>query len=296
MVWIVRRSQGFAEVLVLGQPLASPSELPAKYAHRSTKVGDMGGRAVYEVSSAVFAQPVVLNAPSLVAQGIWIVPADARPMGAIPDEGVLPVVAVLGMPLAHTEQELQQVCACVRGEAEGTPDLVLYHGTSTTAWSSIQTSGLQESQGMLGLGVYVGSFWKATRFAARNQTYQLRKQGEALVVRVYCFCPALQDWTAKTETYACACTECSKARDVGGAARERSVFTDHESRWALNTECSGVYMPSRKSHHDPSQWIVRNPEWCLRSACCRIQNAALLDMSSVVHERYDPLQRSQRIL
>jgi hypothetical protein len=295
MVWIVRRTLGFAEVLVMGQPLASPSSVPSRYAQRSAKVGEVGGRAVYEVSSAVFAQPVQLNAASLETQGIWIVPADARPMGAIPDDGVPSAVAVLGIALAHSEQELQKVCACVHA-ANSTPDCVLYHGTSTTAWPSIQASGLQHSQGMLGAGVYLGSFWKAARFAARTQTYQLREQGEALVARVYCFCPVLDDWTTRTETYACACAECSRARALGGAALERSVFTDHESRWALNAECSGVHMPSRKSRVDPSLWIVRNAEWCLRAACCRVQNAALLDMQSVVRERYDPLQRSQRIL
>lgn len=295
MVWIVRRCLGFAEVLVLGQPLASPAELPSKYAQRSALVGKVAGRDVYEVNSAAFAQPVLLNAASLATQGIWIVPADARPMGAVAEEGVAGKVCVLGQALAHSEFELQQVCACVRAK-EAAPDCVLYHGTSTPAWPSIQSSGLQESQGMLGCGVYLGSFWKATRFAARTQTYQLREQGQALVARVYCFCPDLDDWTAKTETYACACAECSRARQLGGAALERSVFTDHESRWACRSACSGVYMPSRKSVADPSLWIVRNAEWCLRASCCRVQNAALLDMDTVLKDRYDPLQRSQTIL
>jgi len=294
MVWVVRTCLGFAEVLVLGQPLACPAALPSRYAQRASKVGEFSGQEVILVQSAAFELPLLLNATSLRLNGLWIVPADARPAGGIPEDGVQDLVRVFGLELLPSEHELRQVCALASSGSP--PDCVLYHGTSLDAWAGIQQHGLMASKGMLGTGVYLGSFWKATRFAARTQDYTLRRQGEACIARVYCFCPQLQDWSEKATSYECACEECTSARLRGGAALERSTFTDHESRWAFDASCSGVFMPTRKSSIDANLWIVRNAEWCVRPACCRVQNAAKLDMGSVVQERYEPTQRSQSIL
>lgn len=292
MVWLVRTCQGFAEVLVSGIPLCAPDAIPERYKARVTAIGD-----VFHVQSSAFSEPPRLDRASLEKVGLWVVPADAHPMGGLPEEGLPDVASVYGIPLQHSKDQLQGICASVQHlTTKASPSLVLYHGTSELCWPSIAHGGLRESFGMLGTGVYLGSFWKATRFAARSQEYVMRSEG-GCIARVYVHGDAIASIPHSLEPrYACTCPECVDARAIGGAALERAAHTDHETRWAQDASCLGLHLSPRKCTADPKLWIVRNAEWCLRASCLRVQNAAALNLGSVVAERYDPLQRDQSIL
>lgn len=293
MVWVIRTSQGFAEVLLVGVPLAAPCAIPERYRSRATSI-----RAdVFHVHSSAFVEPPRLDRASIDKVGLWVIPADARPMGGLPSEGVSDAACVYGMPVQHSEAELQSTCAAVQHlTTRPSPQLVLYHGTSEHAWASIAREGLRATFGMLGVGVYLGSFWKATRFAARTQEYAMRSEG-GCIARVYVHSGTIQNIPQRAAPeYACPCAECSEAQAAGGAALERSAHTDHETRWARDAACVGLHLSARRCASDPSLWILRNAEWCLRASCLSVQNAAALNLQSVSADRYDPLQRTQTIL
>jgi hypothetical protein len=296
MAWLVRTCQGFAEVLVMGNPLREPAALPPRYASRARQVGECDGTLVYFVQSAAYREPVLLDRASIECVGMWIVPADAIPAGGLEDEGVPAMACVFGLSLAAPRETLQRVCSMVQAHGAVPPALVLYHGTSAHCWSSIAAEGLRPSYGMLGSGVYLGSFWKATRFAARSQDYVLRKEG-GCVARVYVFSSTLLAMPAlQAPAYVCGCTECTTlVRNGSAAALERAAHTDHQTRWAHDPACDGVFLEPRRCAGDARQWIVRNAEWCLRSRCLRVQNGARLRMDTVIAERYEPLQRNQMI-
>lgn len=296
MVWIVRTTQGFAEVLVLGAPLRAPSAVPPRYLHRVYARTECRGAEVVLVHSSVFPTPSLLDRESIARSGVWIVAADAIPAGEVREEGVVAQCSVFGLQLAESYEALAAVCSSVSAPRPQ-PNLVLYHGSSSSNWTSIAAAGLRPSKGMLGMGVYLGSFWKATRFAARTQDYQLRDEGGS-ISRVYVFAPFLLAMPAReTPAYFCPCDECAALIKHGSpASMERLAHTDHESRWAADEACDGLFLEPRRCATDTRRWIVRNAEWCVRPRCLRVQNGARLDMQSVFAEHYDPLQRTQTIL
>ena len=296
MVWIVRTIQGFAEVLVMGVPLRAPAAVPPRYLHRVYARTECRGMEVLHVYSSVFKTPSLLDRVSIAQSGVWIVAADAIPAGEVLEEGVAAKCSVFGLPLAESFEAIAEVCSSVCAPRPQ-PNLVLYHGSSSSNWMSIAATGLRPSKGMLGMGVYMGSFWKATRFAARTQEYQLREEG-GCISRVYVFAASLHAMPARqTPAYVCPCDECATLMKHGSpASLERLAHTDHESRWAADETCDGLYLEPRRCETDARRWIVRNAEWCVRPRCLSVQNGARLDMQSVFAERYDPLQRSQTIL
>jgi hypothetical protein len=302
-MWFIRTTQGFVEVYVVGSPLSSPYVLPERFVGRSHYCGKhTDNKDIYIIDSNTHTTPPLISKGSLRTHGLWIVPADARPMGGLNDNSIPDTASIFGLPIGHTEEQLIGVCEA--GSLLNTfkplrfgPSLVLYHGTSAASWSSIATQGLQMTGGMLGKGVYAGSFWKATRFAARNQDYIFRNEG-GVIVRMYVFAENIVCMPAHAKAaYICNCLHCCEStKTTSAASLERAAQTDHESRWAIDPKCEGIYLPPRRCQSDPLRWIVRNAEWCLRASAILIQDAAFVDLTSIVQDRYDPLQRTQKIL
>jgi hypothetical protein len=295
MLWLLRTSRGFPEVFVLGDPLDAPQKLPERYLLRAKKVAeDDAHNPIFLVDSLAFVLPTQTNQRSITRNGMWIVPADARPSGGIDNAGVADICSVFGIPIVLSESKLQQICSVVPSAAKS-PSHVLYHGTSSDVWESLCKHGLRPTYGMLGVGVYLGTFWKAARYASQTQTYSDRKEG--IIVRVYVFAFSLFTFpeNLRAPAYVCKCENCERALRSGeGAQIERAAHTDHLSQWALDKTCHGAELLPKQSKANPSLWIVRNAEWCIRPECVQIQNCALLEMRQ--DAVYDPCDRTRRIL
>jgi hypothetical protein len=52
--------------------------------------------------------------------------------------------------------------------------IIVYHGTAKDNVKMISKEGLKPSMGMLGHAIYLGSFWKAYRYAIMNVDFALR--------------------------------------------------------------------------------------------------------------------------
>ena len=183
MVWLVRTCNGFPEIFLIGEILQMPLVIPSRYEPRALlHTRDVHGIPIFHVDSAAFSKPVLTNAESITHNGVWVVPADARAAGGLPDFGIRERRCVFGIHILYTEEFLAAVCAHFPSAA-ALPTHVLYHGTAAEAWEGICASGLEPTFGMLGTGVYMGTFWKATRFAALTQSYQPRKDG--IILRAY---------------------------------------------------------------------------------------------------------------
>ena len=306
---LVRLTRGFLEFFVIGNPLKCPDVLPLRYQTRSSLVD----KDTYLAKSAVFDEPPIQSKESSVHGGIWIVPADLQPRGEFSDDKttIRGLSCVFGIGAIVSKEDLELLTSRIKTVIEThftaslqslqilpQPSLVLYHGSSREAWETIIKEGLVESSGMLGRGVYLGSFYKACRFASRDQKYEWRGNG-GIIIRCYVFADNVRTLDHLLRpSYTCSCSSCQyfyKNLKRSASRDERMAHTDHESRWALDSNCSGIHLPARRCKTDPSLWIVRNEEWCLRPSSISVQSAALLDFDSIPEGNYDPLQRNQQI-
>jgi hypothetical protein len=160
--------------------------------------------------------------------------------------------------------------------------LIMYHGTSReNAIEIIRLNKFNETFGMLGNGVYFGSFYKACRFAARDQNYIFRKQGS--ILRCLVFVNTKDILSLPKPQYSCQCETCS---------REQTKFKsicDHESTWR-EKHFKGCCACACKNLLKNSEWVFPSNELIF------IETVADLDMSSINRPHYNPLQRNQRII
>lgn len=203
------------------------------------------------------------NRHSLRRNGIWMVPSDAVPRG-----GVEP--RVFGIPLSP--RLVDALCALPDHGATA-----VYHGTDAANLHSIAASGLWPTKGQLGFGVYVGSFWKACRFAARTQDYTPRDH--PLVVR--CIMRPSRMTVYPRADWACACGTC--------VARGTGAYCDHARVW--DTGAGELLVLRTWADH----WTTRNEEWVVAPREVECREAVLLDRASIKGPQYDPLQRDIRI-
>jgi hypothetical protein len=163
-----------------------------------------------------------------------------------------------------------------------------YHGTSLEAWKSISKENhLRPSFGQLGHGVYVGSFWKACRFAGRDQDYKFRNHPIVLRVLLKCI-PEKQLTFPRKE-------ECTCKMFCEGQKKELVEACAHEYDWNTPQEYSyGFLKPTQMSD---GKWITKNEEWIFPShSIIRLAEAVELNKESIAKPDYDPWQRNIKIL
>ena len=111
---------------------------------------------------------------SIQQRGVWIVEDDLTSRGGFEDS-VAPIACVFGVRVhPSVRAELSRLRAVLgaldRAHSVTCEPLSLYHGTHTAAAQGLlRTRAPHESEGLLGLGFYVASFFKACRFASRGQ-------------------------------------------------------------------------------------------------------------------------------
>jgi len=153
---------------------------------------------------------------------------------------------------------------------------ILYHGTDSTNISSIQSNGFYETSGMLGKGVYLGSYWKACRYACLQQNYMPRST--PAVIRTKLLNNTIFD--IKDRHTRCNCKKCSEDTSI------TPFFVDHESLWHHNTHTIFVDTCQREN----GTYIVKNPEYCTRSTNIQILDAVYLLPAHL--NIYNPLDRN----
>lgn len=195
------------------------------------------------------------------AEGMWATYSDSIIRG-----GYMP--CIFGQPISlHAREALESLRCTV------SPAIVSYHGTGGDAFKSIAKTRLNPTRGQLGVGCYVGSFWKACRFAARDQSYAWRPN--PVVLRVLWRCPVIEFPNSP-----CGCPEC--------------LLKPHDKRMVC---AHGVEWAGRGAFLTPTQysdgtWATRNEEWCIPpSSIIRLAEAVDLDRDSIHGPHYDPLQR-----
>lgn len=201
------------------------------------------------------------------AEGMWASYGDSVIRG-----GHVP--CIFGQPISlHAREALEGL-----RRTTSMPVVVSYHGTGGDAFKSIAKTRLNPTRGQLGIGCYVGSFWKACRFAARDQSYAWRPH--PVVIRVLWRCPVVEFPNSP-----CGCPECLLKPD------EKRRVCAHGVEWSGRA----AYLPAVK--YSDGTWATRNEEWCVpTSAIVRLAEAVDLDRDSVHGPHYDPLQRDIRFL
>jgi hypothetical protein len=237
-----------------------PYKMPDRFAERYKSEGD------FHIIHSIPFEKSELFTSAFFKSGIWITQQDTRPLGGVD-------ATVFGVPLhAEIHEAFDKICAHFRHLPRV---FVGYHGTSMDAWQKIRSTTLLPSRGQLGTGIYVGSFWKACRFAIRDQHYALRTN--PVVMRVL--------WTADSimpfPSVVCTCSECILKTE------EKAAVCCHEKTWTHLD--AGFLKPYKFSD---GKWATRNEEWVLSPSCLLKMSLAVGIDTSNIEKHYDPLQRN----
>ena len=289
--------QDFYELLVFydGTVLDVPSTIPEKYTKRIEKSSDN----VHLIHSAPHSTSTKTNL-ALLKQGLWICEGDCEDFGGVR-------ASVFGIELseearlaflAHKDLLLSWSSSPLRKSR------VAYHGTSYENYVSICQQGFLCSFGMLGTGVYLGSFWKACRFAARDQEYKFREK--PTIVRVIWTCEDADVLHFPRKIMYCFCAECLKRP-------EQRSFCGHTMDWNSQARIFPEKVPVDRipgqdtryyagflkpcKYPDSNKFVTQNEEWVINPSCIiRLAECAILNLETVEKPHYDPLQRNIKIL
>jgi hypothetical protein len=199
--------------------------------------------------------PKIYSTNILHTTGIWLSKADTISYGGVPPTAF---GIKLSQPLITILQTLES------------PFLVMYHGTDEMNYETICQKKLLPTHGQLGYGVYVGSFWKACRFACRTQDYLFREK--PLVLRLYVRNIQTIKYPSKFP-----CT--------------RSDCIDHDKIWNRGT--AGQLLIGQYSD---GKWITKNEEWVFHPDDIFLSDAARINLKTVDEPNYNPYQRNIKIL
>lgn len=248
-----------------------PDEIPERF---HARIQQREGVRVH-VASVPHPKPQITNVSSLERCGIWLCGGDAEERGGVPKLGVPATASVFGIPLSSRLREALQKLPCTLR--------VVYHGTGEENFASICATGLLTTFGQLGTGVYLGSFWKACRFAGRDQDYKYRPRPLVLRVLVHKVAEVVYPKQPKSP---CICPLCKDKTADRASACAHTVTWTGGSCGTLEIGC-----------FEDGGWITKNEEWVYSpSDIVRLGEAVRLDKSSIAGPHYDPLQRDIRIV
>ena len=156
------------------------------------------------------------------------------------------------------------------------------------SWRGIRKSGIYESFGMLGTGVYLTTFARAaSRYALRDsKDYSLRRLGESIVVRCYVLNVAdgYRGFLERglSDSYTCSCDRCNRAIEDCSkkGIEETSNVEDHFSLWDTDYCYLGVFTRPNLSR----PWNrVSSDEYCVKPFIVHVEVAAIVDPESATH-------------
>jgi len=292
----------FLEYLLVPHPasvcLSLPEALPSRYLGRAASftLPVYGGVSCFQVTSLAAPESQhTTHAGLLSGAGVWVTHDDMTPRGGFAPAGLQPLRHFFGVRIDESSAlALSGVDPTLRARARVLvpPPLSLYHGTEESSCASIMGAGLRETFGMLGTGVYLGTFWKAARFACLTQDYQRRHHG--CVLRVLAFVTSVR--ALPQSGWTCGCVRC--AGDACAA-----TVSDHLGVWRqqgcdalhalASTDACGV-----RARDGAPRFLLRNEEWAVRRERLFVTHTARVDEQSFFGARgvFDPLHRGTRIL
>lgn len=170
---------------------------------------------------------------------------------------------------------------------------VLYHGTGEEEACAILSSGrlLPSVHGMMGPAVYLGSFWKAVRFAHFYSDWGRGIRPSSAVVRLLVDTGprvGVLKYTPPFLLPPCQCATCSDGT-VPHALRR---LVDHDGVW--RRQYSALLIPP--GTWAPGKWLVKNAEWALPSTARQWVLDARVLSQDTRKEPYDPRDRSHFVL
>jgi hypothetical protein len=271
--------------------------------------------------------PVIRTADLAAGRAcLWLAADELRPSGGF-GTVVSPRCSVYGLQLRdhHAGSLLTSLQRRLEAldAATGLPTgLTLYHGTDEAAAKGIRGIGAfrESPHGMLGRGVYVGTFWKAARFAARTGSdhvpiAHLRLNAKAIIFRVRLLLDPLEDIAllpdipkdmplapaavCRQAAYRTAKSKLSQAHGATLAALQHAC-RDHGSLWRKHGFlAAGIPDPTMTLDTASRKAVVRNAEFCVDAGCVLPLDEGLLDAGTVEttpEGHYMPLSRSQVIV
>jgi hypothetical protein len=277
----VHAGNTFCEFLVVKHAtlLALPDHVPERYTSRIVGTHAVHDEHVCVVRSSAFD---VQHIAKRDLHSIWLVADDFFPKGAFPYSSPPIEAHAQFMGVRICQQSCRRVfnlCSPLEHILQASHPLSLYHGTATKNIPSIVRDGVLPSFGMLGTAIYMGTLWKAARFACFSQQYEPR-QGS--VLRCLCFAASCTEFPRPG--WACACELC--------AEKPSKRLADHFALW------QGV---TQSAHASPTpvddyKCLLRNEEWAIHpSVPILITHEACID-ARLLPPQYDPLNRSVEIL
>lgn len=278
-------------------------------------IGIFGGRSV----PGTFGRSIF----SKTKNSIWIIQNDLIPQGKLDDplkhEYVPGIASVFGIPLDEWLIAVLDMSFSIVKKFHGfdsAPIFPLYKGVDPDGTQKFIDSNchtLDSEDGMLGRGVYLGTFWKACRYAGWPSSETLRidppRQG-GVVFRYYV-------WAGRIITAPWGLCECSgHSNKISGSAAEGCRmqklgdydyavrrYVDHLSTWRENYDCAVVKPSVLKGFAKDwktgrkfmkSAFIVRNEEWITKMENIQFVSAAMVDWTTIECP-YNPRQRNVRV-
>lgn len=254
-----------------------PPGVPDRFA---TRIQHTDLDFVKEVYSLPFDNMSTLNRDSLAVTGLWITEDDTVSRGQVSPR-------VFGIPLSDVVCKAWLLLPREVAKQGTWRIRVAYHGTDATRLPHIFDHGLLPSFGQLGTGVYVGTFWKACRFAVRDQDYKFRTN--PVVVRVLWMCDETKQLVFPRES-PCTCVALCAGKD-----KESARACAHELDWSTQKTWQSGFLP--RTSLSTGTYVTRNEEWVFaQNAIDRLQQVVQIDVETVHGPHYDPEQRNIDIL
>lgn len=274
-VLIGRNVRGFWEYLFVysNTKFFLPTEVPSRFLNRiltqESKI------PFFHVDSRFDSTPQRLTKDHLSKSQVWVMKDDLELKGAF--QTLQGQRTFFGVPI-DDDDALFVLANIVELKHTASPN-VFYHGTAESHLNLILAEGLRPSMhGMLGAGYYVGTFWKAARFAVRSQAYELQK---GVVFRVLATIEKAIEFPRSK--WACACTQCIH--------NPFSNIADHRGAWTKEGDAAvarATGEPCGLCRDGTPRYALRNEEWCLLAKPLILQWASISSCGFA----HDPLDRS----
>jgi len=247
--------------------LKLPNELPKRFENRILNKKQTKYFTLFHVKSNAFENIEILSLKHIrESEGIWLCPNDVLKKSENLKEGIEGKRTFFSVEIDEESSKYLELFCNIQKISLDFP-LCLYHGTKFTKITrqSILTNGLQETNGMLGCGVYLGTFWKACRFAGFTKDY-FNQEGE--IYRVLCF-PKLME-TFPRIGWTCQC--CQKN------------ICDHAGLWRIIYDGVHVTSENEKGKLKNDEWAMKD-RYILCTHTCNLQEY-----------EYSPFKRNMKIV
>lgn len=176
---------------------------------------------------------------NIVMDGFWAIESDWMPTGGL--VGQVPFESIVYGIRIEPPMSMDEWKRILRAtHCDVCVPIVQYHGTSKENIKSIVANGIRTTYGMFGDAVYLGTFWKAFRFATLTQDYKVR---DGAIFR--CLVLIRKSVIRNGDLTRCGCADC----------REIPTFADHLQSWKSRGDAVFMF-PAMLNN----AWVVRNTE------------------------------------